>query len=115
VFAVLTILVTRPVPVWFSLLGSGLRRTERLSVAWFGPKGFASVAYAVIVAFSGMPGAEDVLALTTVVVLLSVLAHSSTDVAVARVLAANPRPDAAEDGHDGHAKETLAPVSTGSG
>ena len=86
VLALLVILLCRPLPVMLALARSRLDRKERLSVAWFGPKGFASVAYAVIVAFSGMDLAHEVLALTTVVVLVSILAHSSTDVAVARVL-----------------------------
>lgn len=84
--AVLVIGICRPLPVMLSLAGTRLDRKERLSVAWFGPKGFASVAYAVIVAFSGMDLAGEVLALTTVAVLVSILAHSSTDVVVARAL-----------------------------
>jgi NhaP-type Na+/H+ or K+/H+ antiporter len=55
-------------------------------LAWFGPKGFASVAYAVIVAVSDMPHAREVLALTAVTVLVSALAHSSTDLLVAEKL-----------------------------
>ncbi len=84
--AVLVIGLCRPLPVMLALTGARLDRKQRLSVAWFGPKGFASVAYAVIVAFSGMDLAGEVLALTTVTVLVSILAHSSTDVAVARAL-----------------------------
>ncbi len=99
VLAVLVIVVARPLPVLLALLGTRLARKERLAVAWFGPKGFASVAYAVIVAFSGMDLANEVLALTTVVVLVSILAHSSTDVAVARALADLPaEEDEAEQG-----------------
>ncbi|RCK69513.1 sodium:proton antiporter [Desertihabitans brevis] len=83
-FAVLVLVVTRPVPTALAMLGSELTARGRVAVGWFGPKGFASVAYAVIVSGSGMPGAEEVLAFTAVVVLVSALAHSSTDVAVAR-------------------------------
>ncbi len=100
VFAVLVLLVSRPIPVLLALLGTRLSVKERVSVAWFGPKGFASVAYAIIIAFSGMDHAKDVLALTTVVVLLSIVAHSSTDVTVARALAVNDPedPEAAMEG-----------------
>ena len=90
--AVLVIVVSRPLPVLLALTGTSLERRERLSVAWFGPKGFASVAYAVIVAFSGMELADKVLALTSVVVLVSILAHSSTDVAIARMLSTEGAP-----------------------
>jgi len=85
-FAVAVILVSRPVPVLTALAGSRLTGRERAAVAWFGPKGFASVAYAVIVAFSDMESAMKVLALVAITVLISVVAHSSTDVAVARWL-----------------------------
>jgi NhaP-type Na+/H+ or K+/H+ antiporter len=86
--AVLVITVSRPLPVMLVLARTPFSERERGSAAWFGPKGFASVAYAVIVGFSGMDGAEEVLALTAVTVLVSILAHSSTDVAVARWLTA---------------------------
>ncbi len=84
VLALGVVLVSRPVPTMLCLLGSGLPARERIAVAWFGPKGFASVAYGLIIAFSGMPDADHVLSLTAVVVLVSVVAHSSTDVTVAR-------------------------------
>lgn len=83
VVAVGVVAVTRPLPVVGVLVGTPLTPRERAAVAWFGPKGFASVAYAVIVLFSGMPGAQAVFTLTTVTVLLSVVVHSSTDVPVA--------------------------------
>jgi NhaP-type Na+/H+ or K+/H+ antiporter len=84
--------VARPVPVMLVLRGSALPWKEQLAVAWFGPKGFASVAYAIIALFSGMRQATEVFALTAIAVLLSVVAHSSTDVAVAGWLD-SPEPD----------------------
>jgi NhaP-type Na+/H+ or K+/H+ antiporter len=84
--AVGVLVLARPVPVLAVLGRSRLSRREKVSVAWFGPRGFASVAYVVIVVGSDTPGGEAVLALTAVTVLVSVLAHSSTDVAVAKWL-----------------------------
>ena len=86
-FAALVIVVSRPLPLYGVLARTGLSVRQRLSVAWFGPKGFASVAYAAIVAFSDMDDAEKVVALTAVTVLLSAFAHSSTDLLVAEKLA----------------------------
>ncbi len=88
VLAAGVVLLARPVPVLLALLGTPLPARERLAVAWFGPKGFASVAYVIIVVASDMDGAPTVLALVTATVLFSVVAHSSTDVAVARALGA---------------------------
>jgi sodium/hydrogen antiporter len=90
VFALGVILVARPLPILAVLTRSPLSQRERLSVAWFGPKGFASVAYAVIAAGSGMESADLVLALVATTVLVSVVAHSSTDTLVARWLADAP-------------------------
>jgi NhaP-type Na+/H+ or K+/H+ antiporter len=102
VLAVLVIVVSRPVPVLAVLAGTSLSVRQRVSVAWFGPKGFASVAYAAIVAFSGMDHAEEVVALTAVTVLLSAVAHSSTDLLIAEKLAEEERAAADEDAR-GHA------------
>ncbi|MEV4477382.1 cation:proton antiporter [Nonomuraea sp. NPDC049504] len=83
-FALLVLALARPMALLLVLTRSPLDRYERFSVAWFGPKGFASVVYAVIVLGSGIPLAGEVFALTALAVTLSILAHSSTDVLVAR-------------------------------
>jgi NhaP-type Na+/H+ or K+/H+ antiporter len=100
VFAALVIVVSRPLPVFGVLAGTRLSVRQRLSVAWFGPKGFASVAYAAIVAFSGMDHSEQVVALTAVTVLLSALAHSSTDLYIAEKLADEERARPGETARD---------------
>ena len=87
-FAALVIVVTRTLPVMAVLVRTHLSMRQRLSVAWFGPKGFASVVYAAMVAFSDMEAADTVLALAAVTVLLSAAAHSSTDLFVAERLSA---------------------------
>lgn len=63
---------------------------ERLTAAWFGPKGFASVVYALLILDSDLPSRETVLALVTAAVLVSVVAHASTDVLVANALRPTP-------------------------
>ncbi|WP_435741684.1 cation:proton antiporter [Nocardioides sp. SYSU DS0663] len=93
VVALLVVAISRPLPILAVLPGSGLDRRARIAVAWFGPKGFASVAYGVIVASSGIPDADEVLAIVTVTVLVSVLAHSTTDVVVANWLRPDPERD----------------------
>ncbi len=83
-FAVLALLVARPVALWLSFLGSGLAMREQAAAMWFGPKGFASVVYGLIVLESGIDLADELFHLTALTVSLSIVAHSSTDVAVAR-------------------------------
>ena len=84
VFAVLALVVARPAALWLSFLGSGLGMREQAAAMWFGPKGFASVVYGLIVLESGIDIADELFHLTALTVGLSILAHSSTDVAVAR-------------------------------
>lgn len=95
VFAVLALLVARPVAIALSFAGSRLSWQEQAAVAWFGPKGFASVVYALIVLESGAPGADRMFHLLALVVVLSILAHSSTDVPIAHYFARQREKDAA--------------------
>lgn len=83
VFAVLLLVLARPAAVELSLIGSGLPWEERLTAAWFGPKGFASVLYGLLVLASGAPGAELMFHVIVVAIVLSIVAHSSTDVPIA--------------------------------
>jgi sodium/hydrogen antiporter len=76
IFALLALTVVRMVPVAISLAGSGLTRGTIAFVGWFGPRGLASVIFALI-AFDDL-GSRDgfpVLAAVTMTVLLSVIAH----------------------------------------
>lgn len=83
VFAVLALLVARPVAIAVALVGSRLPWQEQAAVAWFGPKGFASVVYGLIVLSSQVPLADEMFHLIALVIVLSILAHSSTDVPIA--------------------------------
>ena len=84
VFALLTLIVARPVAIEISLLGSELNWCERVTAAWFGPKGFASVVYAILVLEAPVPNAERLFHLIAVAIAWSILLHSSTDVPFAR-------------------------------
>ncbi|MEV6019337.1 cation:proton antiporter [Streptomyces sp. NPDC051997] len=81
---ILAILLIRPASLLISLLGTRISRKERLVAAWFGPKGFASVVYGLLVLQSGIPQAEEAFALIAVCIAFSIIAHSSTDVPIAR-------------------------------
>ncbi|WP_113718299.1 cation:proton antiporter domain-containing protein [Arthrobacter dokdonensis] len=83
-FAVLAILAARPLALFISFLGTRLAIKEQLAAMWFGPKGFASVVYGILVLESGTPHANELFHLIALVIVLSILAHSSTDVLVAK-------------------------------
>ena len=55
--------------------------------SWFGPKGFASLIYALLVFHAGSANASFMFHLSALAIGLSILLHSSTDVVVARWLA----------------------------
>jgi NhaP-type Na+/H+ and K+/H+ antiporter len=84
VFAVLALVAARPIALLIALWRSSLNGRERAAAMWFGPKGFASVVYGLIVLESGIDRADELFHLTALVIVLSILAHSSTDVVVAR-------------------------------
>ncbi len=84
VFAVLAIFVARPLALAVSFLGSRLSMREQAAAMWFGPKGFASVVYGLLVLGSGTARADTLFHLIAITVVLSILLHSSSDVLVAR-------------------------------
>ncbi|MET3809594.1 cation:proton antiporter [Arthrobacter sp. UYEF3] len=96
VFAALAIVAARPLALLVSFLGTGLPAKEQLAAMWFGPKGFASVVYGLLVLESGVERSDELFHLVALVIVLSILAHSSTDVVIARQFTA--RPPAAKPG-----------------
>jgi NhaP-type Na+/H+ or K+/H+ antiporter len=77
-YAVLSLTLVRMVPVALSLLGSGLDRSTVLFIGWFGPRGLASLVFALIALEKAVPAAEEAVAVIALTVLLSVLAHGVT-------------------------------------
>ncbi len=89
-FAATALLVVRPVAMRVALLHAGLPRAEIWTAGWFGPKGFASVTYSLLVFRSGLPGAYRIVELAAITIAISIVAHSSTDVPIARWLESRP-------------------------
>jgi sodium/hydrogen antiporter len=79
-FAVLSLTLLRMAPVALSLLGSGLRLPSVAFIGWFGPRGLASVVFALIAleSLSESADAQRAVGVIATTVLLSVLAHGYT-------------------------------------
>ena len=77
-YAVLSLTLVRMVPVALALLGTGLDRPTVLFVGWFGPRGLASLVFALIALEELGPVAEEAVSVIGVTVLLSVIAHGVT-------------------------------------
>jgi NhaP-type Na+/H+ or K+/H+ antiporter len=77
-YAALSLTLVRMVPVAVCLVGSGLDRRSVLFVGWFGPRGIASLVFALIALEELGRAADEAVAIISVTVLLSVLAHGLT-------------------------------------
>ncbi|MCB5166966.1 cation:proton antiporter [Streptomyces bambusae] len=85
VAVVLAIVLIRPASLLLSLIGTGFERRQKLVAAWFGPKGVASVVYGLLVLQAGIPQGRQAYTLIAVCIAFSIIAHSSTDVPIARL------------------------------
>jgi NhaP-type Na+/H+ or K+/H+ antiporter len=74
-----TFLLARPLAVWIALAGTRTDRATRLFMGWFGPKGVASVTFALIVLDRRVSGAVRVFDLTALVVFCSIVVHGLSD------------------------------------
>jgi NhaP-type Na+/H+ or K+/H+ antiporter len=99
-YALVSLTVVRMVPVWLSLLGSGLGVKSVLFVGWSGPRGIASVLYlALVVQQFGTEQHVQVFSVIVLTVLLSVLLHG---LSAAPISAAYGRSEHAARQHADH-------------
>jgi NhaP-type Na+/H+ or K+/H+ antiporter len=77
-YAVLSLTLVRMFPVALATLGAGLGRNTVLFVGWFGPRGLASLVFALMALEELGAAADDAVAVIGLTVLLSVLAHGLT-------------------------------------
>lgn len=91
VYALLSLTVLRMLPVMISLIGSKLDIATMAFIAWFGPRGVASILYVLIVAheMGSIEGFETIYAVVTVTVLMSILAHGLSAQPFANLYAKN--------------------------
>jgi len=88
-YAVLSLTVVRLIPVGISMIGTGARRPTLAFLGWFGPRGLASIVFAVLVLEEGGLPHDDLILVTTYVAIgLSVLAHGLTAAPLANRYAA---------------------------
>ena len=77
---IVTLLVARPVAVWLALLGvHSVDREGKAFMAWFGPKGVATMTYSLLILGQGVPAAAEITNLAALCVVTSIIAHGLTD------------------------------------
>ena len=86
-YAVLSLTAIRMIPVWLALAGTGLSADSKLFMGWFGPRGLASVVFAIIVLDADLPGGETLTTTVAWTVILSILAHGVTASPLAAIFA----------------------------
>ncbi|MEM7480514.1 MAG: cation:proton antiporter [Acidobacteriota bacterium] len=78
-YGLLSLTLIRLVPVLLALLGVGLGNKEKLFLGWFGPRGIASILFALLIIEGVAQGEHDhLIHIVTCTVLLSILAHGLT-------------------------------------
>jgi len=75
VYALLSLTIVRMLPVFLVLKGMNLRADEKLFMGWFGPRGLASIVFAVIVLNENLPGGDTISMTVVCTIILSVVGH----------------------------------------
>jgi NhaP-type Na+/H+ or K+/H+ antiporter len=98
-YAVLSLTVVRMLPVALALLGTGARRPTLAFVGWFGPRGLATIVFAVIlIDESSLPHERTLLLAVVATIGISVFAHG---------LSARPLTDRYTSWYASHPREEL--------
>ena len=83
-FALAVLIAARPLAILVATVKSEITTAERLTIAWFGPKGFATVFYSLLILNTAYSSKDFIFSICGLTVSISILLHSSTDVAIAR-------------------------------
>jgi sodium/hydrogen antiporter len=74
-----TLLAARPIAIWIALAGTRIDRATKAFMAWFGPKGVATMTFSILVLGRGIDEGERIFHLAALAVFCSILAHGLTD------------------------------------
>ncbi|MDQ3992219.1 MAG: sodium:proton antiporter [Actinomycetota bacterium] len=108
-FIVFALVVARPAAVLLSFIGVPLPRAHKLFIAWFGPKGVATMLFALFVLNSTAPDRTLVFDIASFVVLASIMAHGLTDTVGANWIERH-LPPASGDADDHDVREQVEPA-----
>ena len=95
-YALLSLTVIRMLPVFLCLIGTRTSVADRLFIGWFGPRGLATIVFAVLVLDEHLPGNDTIMLAAGWTVLLSIVAHGVTANPLVRRMAARPSKSAEE-------------------
>ena len=75
IYALLSLTVIRMLPVFLSLSAMGESTASKLFLGWFGPRGLASIVFAIIVLNEDVPGGKFIAMVVVLTVFFSLVAH----------------------------------------
>ena len=78
-FVAVVFLLARPLAVFVALLGTATNRPTRLFMGWFGPKGVATMTFALLVLDQNISNGTRIFDLTALVVFCSIIVHGLSD------------------------------------
>lgn len=74
-YAVLSLTVIRMLPIFISLSGTGVSTEGKLLLGWFGPRGLATVVFAIMVINANLPHGAIITTIVSFTVVLSIILH----------------------------------------
>jgi NhaP-type Na+/H+ or K+/H+ antiporter len=95
-----TLLLARPIAIWIALAGCHVDSFTKAFMAWFGPKGVATMAFALFVLGEGISAGQRLFDLAALTVFASILLHGLTDTPGTEWLARHSEAMAARSGQD---------------
>jgi NhaP-type Na+/H+ or K+/H+ antiporter len=89
IYALLSLTVVRMLPIFLSLAGTNESTASKLFLGWFGPRGLASLVFAVIVVNEGVAGGQFIAMVVILTVFFSLIAHGISANPLAKLLGKN--------------------------
>jgi sodium/hydrogen antiporter len=74
-----TLLLARPIAIWLSLLGERVDTATKAFMAWFGPKGVATMTFSLLVLGLGVEQGDRIFNIAALTVFCSIIVHGLTD------------------------------------
>ncbi len=74
-YAILSLTLIRMLPVFFVLVGLKISTEEKFFMGWFGPRGLASIVFAIIVVNANISNSGPIATTVVCTIILSIIAH----------------------------------------
>lgn len=74
-YAVLSLTLLRMLPIFISLSGTGVSTEGKLFLGWFGPRGLATIVFAIMVININLPHGDTITTIASFTVVMSIILH----------------------------------------